>query len=90
MVRFHRWAGGGVRPHPTGHGASSAAVTTGLPLAGTGRLLPDTDTVSVVDWGEKPVVQLINSQPHAGLGTARWPGLYVQIRSATVSGPNCR
>lgn len=44
----------------------------GLPLTGTMRFFLDPGTLSVVDWGQRPVVRLINALPHRGLERARW------------------
>lgn len=47
----------------------------GLPLSGCLRFFLDPGTVSVVDWGDPPMVRLINSQPQPGLCPARWAEL---------------
>jgi broad specificity phosphatase PhoE len=44
----------------------------GVSLASTRRLFLDPATVSVIDWGEAPVVRVFNSQAHPGFGNARW------------------
>lgn len=36
------------------------------------RIFLDPATVSVVDWGERPVVRLVNSHAHLGWESARW------------------
>jgi broad specificity phosphatase PhoE len=38
------------------------------------RLFLDPGTLSVVDWGERPVVRLFNSHGHLGWEAARWMG----------------
>lgn len=44
----------------------------GSPLATARRMFLDPGTLSVVDWGERPVVRLFNAQAHLGWGAARW------------------
>jgi ribonuclease H / adenosylcobalamin/alpha-ribazole phosphatase len=44
----------------------------GLPLMATRRIFLDPATVSVVDWGEPPVIRLLNSPAGARLSGARW------------------
>lgn len=44
----------------------------GAPLATARRMFLDPATLSVVDWGERPVVRLFNAQAHLGWGAARW------------------
>lgn len=44
----------------------------GAPLATVRRMFLDPGTLSVVDWGERPVVRLFNAQAHLGWGGARW------------------
>jgi broad specificity phosphatase PhoE len=44
----------------------------GLPLTSARRLFLDPATVSVIDWGEAPVVRVFNSQAHPGFADARW------------------
>jgi broad specificity phosphatase PhoE len=44
----------------------------GLPMSGMRRLFLDPATVSVVDWGARPVVRLFNSHCHLGWTGARW------------------
>ena len=36
------------------------------------RIFLDPATVSVVDWGERPVIRLVNSHAHLGWDAARW------------------
>ena len=43
-----------------------------LPMSGMRRLFLDPATVSVVDWGARPVVRLFNSHCHLGWAGARW------------------
>jgi probable phosphoglycerate mutase len=43
-----------------------------LPVSGMRRLFLDPATVSVVDWGARPVVRLFNSHCHLGWSGARW------------------
>lgn len=47
----------------------------GLPLTGCLRFFLDPGTVSVVDWGDTPMVRLINSQPQSGICSSRWAEL---------------
>lgn len=44
----------------------------GAPLATARHLFLDPATLSVVDWGERPVVRLFNGHGHLGWGAARW------------------
>lgn len=44
----------------------------GVPLATSRRLFLDPGTLSVVDWGDPPVVRLFNSHSHLGWPRARW------------------
>lgn len=44
----------------------------GLPLTSAARIFLDPATISVVDWGSRPVVRLVNSHAHLGFGNARW------------------
>ena len=44
----------------------------GLPLSGSRRMFLDPATVSVVDWGPRPVLRLFNDHSHLGWGSARW------------------
>jgi probable phosphoglycerate mutase len=43
-----------------------------LPVSGMRRLFLDPATVSVVDWGARPVVRLFNAHCHLGWTGARW------------------
>lgn len=44
----------------------------GVPLATARRLFLDPGTLSVVDWGERPIVRLFNAHGHLGWESARW------------------
>jgi len=44
----------------------------GLPLGSSKRMFLDPATVSVIDWGETPVLRLFNSHAHLGWRNARW------------------
>ncbi|HEY2293860.1 MAG TPA: histidine phosphatase family protein [Thermoanaerobaculia bacterium] len=44
----------------------------GAPLATCRHLFLDPATLSVVDWGERPVIRLFNGHGHLGWETARW------------------
>lgn len=44
----------------------------GAPLATARRMFLDPGTLSVVDWGERPVVRLFNAHGHLGWEAARW------------------
>lgn len=44
----------------------------GAPLATARHLFLDPATLSVVDWGERPVVRLFNAHGHLGWESARW------------------
>jgi len=44
----------------------------GLSLDAAGRVFLDPATVSVIDWGPRPVVRLVNSHSHLGFANARW------------------
>ncbi len=44
----------------------------GAPLATARRLFLDPGTVSVLDWGETPVIRLFNAHVHLGWERARW------------------
>lgn len=43
-----------------------------LPLASAGRIFLDPATITVIDWGPKALVRLVNSHAHLGFGRARW------------------
>jgi broad specificity phosphatase PhoE len=43
-----------------------------LPLTATRRIFLDPATISVVDWGSRPIVRLINAHEHLGWSNARW------------------
>lgn len=44
----------------------------GAPLATARRMFLDPATLSVVDWGDRPVVRLFNDHSHLGWEAARW------------------
>jgi broad specificity phosphatase PhoE len=44
----------------------------GITLSASRRLFLDPGTISVVEWGEQPVVRLFNSHAHYGWSSARW------------------
>jgi broad specificity phosphatase PhoE len=44
----------------------------GAPLASARHLFLDSATLSVVDWGDHPVVRLFNAHGHLGWEAARW------------------
>ena len=44
----------------------------GAPLATAQRMFLDPATLSVIDWGERPVVRLFNAHGHLGWEAARW------------------
>lgn len=44
----------------------------GVPLAAARRMFLDPGTLSIVDWGERPIVRLFNAHAHPGWGAARW------------------
>jgi broad specificity phosphatase PhoE len=46
----------------------------GVPLAAARRMFLDPATLSVVDWGERPIVRLFNAHAHLGWQAARWMG----------------
>jgi broad specificity phosphatase PhoE len=43
-----------------------------VPLTAARRLFLDPGTLSVIDWGESPVVRLFNAHGHLGWRQARW------------------
>ena len=48
------------------------AAALDLPVSAVRRLFLDPATVSVVDWGNPPLVRLFNSHCHLGWNQARW------------------
>jgi ribonuclease H / adenosylcobalamin/alpha-ribazole phosphatase len=44
----------------------------GLPLAASRRVFLDPATISVVDWGPRPLLRLLNDHAHLGWTNARW------------------
>jgi probable phosphoglycerate mutase len=43
-----------------------------IPLQATRRLFLDPATISIVEWGEHPLLRLFNSHAHLGWSSARW------------------
>ena len=50
------------------------AAALGVRVDQVRRLFLDPATVSVIDWGETPLVRLCNSHAHLGWTQARWMG----------------
>ena len=48
------------------------AAALGAPLAVARRVFLDPATLSVIDWGDPPLVRLINAHGHLGWTRARW------------------
>jgi broad specificity phosphatase PhoE len=48
------------------------AYALGMPLQQSRRLFLDPGTISVIDWGPKPLLRLFNSHAHLGWASARW------------------
>jgi broad specificity phosphatase PhoE len=48
------------------------AAVLDIPLQSTRRLFLDPATISVVEWGDHPVLRLFNSHAHLGWPSARW------------------
>ena len=46
-----------------------------IPLEASRRLFLDPCSISVVDWGERPLLRLFNSHAHLGWETPRWANL---------------
>lgn len=46
-----------------------------IPLESTRRLFLDPCSISVLDWGERPLLRLFNSHAHLGWETPRWANL---------------
>jgi probable phosphoglycerate mutase len=44
----------------------------GVPLPAALRLFLDPATLSVIDWGDRPVIRLFNAHGHLGWEAARW------------------
>ncbi|HSG37993.1 MAG TPA: histidine phosphatase family protein [Thermoanaerobaculia bacterium] len=44
----------------------------GAPLEAARRMFLDPGTLSVIDWGDRPVVRLFNAHGHLGWESARW------------------
>jgi len=51
------------------------ASALGIPLEASRRLFLDPCSISVVDWGERPLLRLFNSHAHLGWETPRWANL---------------
>ena len=49
-----------------------AAAVLGVPLTAARRLFLDPGTISVVEWGPRPLLRLFNSHAHLGWTSARW------------------
>jgi broad specificity phosphatase PhoE len=43
-----------------------------IPLQASSRFFLDPGTISVVDWGNPPILRLFNSHAHQGWSSARW------------------
>jgi probable phosphoglycerate mutase len=43
-----------------------------IPLLASSRFFLDPGTISVVDWGDPPLLRLFNSHAHQGWASARW------------------
>ena len=48
------------------------AAALGVTLNTSRRLFLDPGTISVVEWGDRPIVRLFNSHAHFGWNSARW------------------
>jgi len=48
------------------------AAALGIPLEASRWFFLDPGTISVVEWGEHPVLRLFNSHSHLGWSSARW------------------
>lgn len=48
------------------------AAVLDIPLQATRRMFLDPGTISIVEWGRKPVLRLFNSHAHLGWSSARW------------------
>ena len=48
------------------------AAVLDVPLQSARRMFIDPGTISVVEWGERPVLRLFNSHAHLGWSRARW------------------
>jgi len=48
------------------------ATVLGMPLQSSRRLFLDPCTISVVEWGNRPLLRLFNSHAHLGWPSARW------------------
>ena len=52
--------------------AALLCAALGAPLATARHLFLDPGTLTVLDWGERPVVRLFNAHGHLGWESARW------------------
>ena len=52
------------------------------------RIFLDPGTVSVVDWGDPPILRLCNSHSHAGWTSARWMDRLEPGRARAVAAPS--
>ncbi len=50
------------------------AAALDLPISSVSRFFLDPATISVIDWGNPPVLRLFNSHAHLGWDQARWIG----------------
>ena len=48
------------------------AAALGVPIPAIRRLFLDPATITVIDWGESPLIRLFNSHGHLGWESARW------------------
>ena len=48
------------------------AAVLGIPLQATRRFFLDPGSISVVEWGDRPLLRLFNSHAHLGWASARW------------------
>jgi broad specificity phosphatase PhoE len=51
---------------------SLLAAALDIPLQASRHLFLDPCTISVIDWGARPIVRLFNSHEHLGWSAARW------------------
>ncbi len=50
------------------------AAVVEIPLQATRRFFLDPATITIVDWGARPLLRLFNSHAHLGWSRARWMG----------------
>lgn len=48
------------------------AAVLDIPIQATSRMFIDPGTISVVEWGDRPLLRLFNSHAHLGWKNARW------------------